>query len=524
MAHSLDGAARPAVRAPLSQPRSNSAQHALMPLWAQTVDWHARIAAAQDARAAAQVLADAVAHWSRADVAVVGWSLPAAKAAAGAEQPATRVELVARSGGRPGDLSLDPSQPATREHAAVLAEVIDQQATVCTPAAEAEALPPVRAAQRHWVRGGGCAWATTWGPVAGLQGHAPRQPHHPSDPGLARARLEPAFAVAARRHDAQDPFTTDELAALDMALALVGPLLSLHLDRDNATGPAWRRRLRRWWAGGSHSCAMARRRRRAVVGIAVCALTALLLWPQERQVAGVARVEGDLQRVLTAPQAGHILAAHVRAGELVRRGQLVAELATDDLALELERWSSQLDQHLAAVQTAQAQNDRPQLVLHLARADEARAQRDLAESRLTAAQVLAPMDGVVVKGDLSQRLGAPVAVGEELFVIAAAQGWRVVVQVDERDIAQVAVGQRGRLALAALPWETIGFTVQSVAPLAHTADARNVFEVLAQVDTAPAGLRPGFEGRARIAAERQPLALQWAAAGWQWARGQLWRI
>jgi hypothetical protein len=80
----------------------------------------------------------------------------------------------------------------------------------------------------------------------------------------------------------------------------------------------------------------------------------------------------------------------------------------------------------------------------------------------------------------------------------------VIVEVDERDIGRVRVGQPGSLALSALPWDTLAVKVTRVTPMANAVEGRNVFEVEAALDAQPDTLRPGLRGVARIAVGREP--------------------
>ena len=58
--------------------------------------------------------------------------------------------------------------------------------------------------------------------------------------------------------------------------------------------------------------------------------------------------------------------------------------------------------------------------------------------------------------------------GQVLFEIAPLDSYRLVVQVDERDIAGVAVGQHGRLTLSGLPGEVEGWELRgAVLACAH---------------------------------------------------------
>jgi multidrug efflux pump subunit AcrA (membrane-fusion protein) len=88
--------------------------------------------------------------------------------------------------------------------------------------------------------------------------------------------------------------------------------------------------------------------------------------------------------------------------------------------------------------------------------------------------------------------------GEVLMTLAPDERFRVIIEVDERDIARVRPGQRGRLALAAAPGETLGFHVSRILPVAVASDGRNFFEVEAVFDDEGNSLRPGLRGVAKI--------------------------
>ena len=64
---------------------------------------------------------------------------------------------------------------------------------------------------------------------------------------------------------------------------------------------------------------------------------------------------------------------------------------------------------------------------------------------------VSPIDGFVVSGDLCQLLGTPVEQGKTLFQIAPLDEYRVVLEVDERDLPIWRSGQHGELALSGMP-------------------------------------------------------------------------
>jgi len=259
----------------------------------------------------------------------------------------------------------------------------------------------------------------------------------------------------------------------------------------------------------------------------VAALVVLGGVPIDRTVSAQARIEGEVQRIVAAPVKGYLHAVHVRPGDAVVAGQVLAELGDRDLELERSRLASEQAQHEASVSTALARGDRGAMAVARAKVEEARARLGLVEHQLQQVQLRAPMDGEVIQGDLWQSLNAPVERGQSLFTIAPAQRFRVIVELDERDIREVRADQSGRLALSALPWDTIPVRIERLAAVATALDGRNVFELQGRLETAgaslPSMLRPGLRGVVHLDAGRAPLLRTWGGRAADWLRRVAWR-
>jgi multidrug resistance efflux pump len=246
--------------------------------------------------------------------------------------------------------------------------------------------------------------------------------------------------------------------------------------------------------------------------------------PLPWRVSAPARLEGAVQRAVVAAADGFLQQVNVRPGDRVTAGQLLGQLSSQDLELERRRRESEMRQHENAYRAAQARNDRTQMVVSQSRAAEAQALLSLAETQLERSQLVAPFDGVVIKGDLTQNLGAPVKKGEVLMVLSPGDNYRLMVEVDETDIAAVRIGQRGALALAARPEQPLAFTTRRIVPLATAADGRNYFEVEASLDAAQPDLRPGLSGVAKIDAGYRPLAWLLFHRAADWLRMAVWTL
>jgi multidrug efflux pump subunit AcrA (membrane-fusion protein) len=112
--------------------------------------------------------------------------------------------------------------------------------------------------------------------------------------------------------------------------------------------------------------------------------------------------------------------------------------------------------------------------------------------------------------------------GDVLFEVAPLESYRIVLEVDEREIAEVAAGQRGELTLSALPGRALPLRVERITPLATAAEGRNFFRVEAEL-TQPSGmLRPGMEGVGKIDIGRRSLVWIWTHRLFDWLRLAAW--
>lgn len=321
-------------------------------------------------------------------------------------------------------------------------------------------------------------------------------------------RLGPAFSVAER-----------ELAS---ALGvMLGPVWSMQRANERS---AWKR-LRdgvraglREWVGPSHPGV------KLVAAVSAAVLLFLAVWTTDHRVSARTVVEGATQIAAVAPFDGFIAQALVRAGETVRSGQPLARLDERDLRLERSRWQAEREQLQRKHQVAQSQADRATMGVLTAQIHQAEAQLALAEERLGRATVVAPFDGVVVSGDLSQQIGSPVETGRLLFEVAPLQGYRVMMQVDDREITRLAEGQRGEVVLSGMPDSRLPISVKRITPVATQRDGRNVFAVEAAIDgAAPTGLRPGMEGIAKVLVGERSLLWIWTYGFFDWLRLAFWK-
>jgi multidrug resistance efflux pump len=318
---------------------------------------------------------------------------------------------------------------------------------------------------------------------------------------------------------ADRPFAPEALLVAETVAGLVGPVLAL------------KARNRRWVGGRivdgiAHALGVLlgpqRLSWKLLAIVLLAAATALGTLDGPFRISADATLRGTVQRAAVAPFQGFIDTAPVRAGDLVREGDVILTLVDDDLKLEALRWSSEVDRLRSRQRDALARYDRAEVALLDAQIRQAEAQRELARIRLARTEVRAPLTGLVVSGDLTQKLGSPVQQGEVLFEIAPLAAFRVDVAVDERDLRWLAVGQRGRLALTGMPEEGLDIVITRITPVAEAVEGRNTFRVEADLEGASPALRPGMEGVAKLDAGEARLIWVLTRRLVDWARHFAW--
>ncbi len=106
--------------------------------------------------------------------------------------------------------------------------------------------------------------------------------------------------------------------------------------------------------------------------------------------------------------------------------------------------------------------------------------------------------------------------------MAPLEGYRIILKVDEREIADIITGARGELVLSAMPGRLLPLTVERVTPVSVADEGRNYFRVEASLEGETRALRPGMEGVAKIRAGRRTLVWIWTHELIDWFRLWLW--
>ena len=243
----------------------------------------------------------------------------------------------------------------------------------------------------------------------------------------------------------------------------------------------------------------------------------------EYEVTSPAIVRGTIQRTIVAPFSGYVASENARAGETVRKGDTLAQLDDQDLKFERLRLDTSRQQRMTEYDRALAKHERAEAAIIKTQIDQADAQLALIDEQLRRTRLIAPFDGLVVQGDLSQSIGATVERGQELFRIAPLNSYRVILEIDESDIEDIVAGQTGALRVSSLPQEPMSYRIEQITAISEQKDGRNFFRVEASLEKFSERLRPGMEGIAKTAIDERLLILSYAGKMIDWIYLKSWR-
>jgi biotin carboxyl carrier protein len=298
-------------------------------------------------------------------------------------------------------------------------------------------------------------------------------------------------------------FNSVELQQMRLACDQVVRRLSELKHRDRWFGARWQAHAREWlaqWLGPERTWSK-------VSGILICLLLATLFL-----VRVTYRVEGNFilrsteAAYSTAPFEGYIEQVFVRPGDVVTNGQPLVALNRGELLLQQAAAQADLARYQRQSEKDRAGNSIAEMRIDDSQFQQAQAQLDLVRYRLDHAIIRAPFNGVVVEGDLRERIGSPVRQGDALLKVARIDTLYAEADIKESDVQRIFGKSKGEIAFVTQPKVTYPVKIEAIEPAAATKKDGNVFLVrLAPVNGAAAWWRPGMTGLCKLSTDKQSL-------------------
>ncbi|MDR1760230.1 MAG: efflux RND transporter periplasmic adaptor subunit [Fibrobacter sp.] len=215
----------------------------------------------------------------------------------------------------------------------------------------------------------------------------------------------------------------------------------------------------------------------------------------------------DKMVYITAPFEGYIDSVFAKPGDVLSPGQKILQLDQKQLRLEEADLMAEEQNYLREIQKAQAAEELAEMRIYRARLAQTLAKLKTVRFKLNRSVIRSEMENaVVVSGDLQKRIGAPVALGEELFQIASIEDIYVEADVEEGEIGNVRLNTEGLISLKSRPNVTYRFRVERIQPSAAVKDQKNTFQVRGEFKgIPPSWFRPGMTGVAKIESGKKTL-------------------
>ena len=239
------------------------------------------------------------------------------------------------------------------------------------------------------------------------------------------------------------------------------------------------------------------------------------------KAAFVLRTEASAD--LTAPFSGYIDTVLVSVGDIVKEGQLLATLDRRELVMQKTELRAERDRSLSDARRYEAEGDLSQMKLSQLSVEQADAKLQVLDYRLARTEIRAPFDGVIVEGDLKERLSSPTQVGEVLMRLVEIKDTYAELQVDERDIHFLTQGMDGEMAFTSRPQEKFGVLLAQYEPVAVIKETGTYFRVRVNVRETPEDWwRPGMSGVCKIDIRERSIAWVYLHRTWEFVRMKLW--
>lgn len=152
--------------------------------------------------------------------------------------------------------------------------------------------------------------------------------------------------------------------------------------------------------------------------LGIAAIAALFLWPWYYRVEASVNLKADTQIHVPAPFDGFIEEVRVRNGDKVEEGNVLLTLDKKELLLQEAESLAKLSRFQTQARSARNLGSISESNLARLELAEEEARLQLIRHRLAMADLRAPENGVLVEGDLRERIGSPVSKGDPLFRLA----------------------------------------------------------------------------------------------------------
>jgi RND family efflux transporter MFP subunit len=243
--------------------------------------------------------------------------------------------------------------------------------------------------------------------------------------------------------------------------------------------------------------------RAALVAVVLVAIP----WPL--RVGTDATVIPADRRMVSSIPGGVVERVFVHEGDIVKRGQILAQLDSSEDHVKLARAEAALAESQRDLAEAEFRNDPSAAGQAKIQSDFHTAEVRFEQQRLDEAELRAPIAGIVVTPKVEEKAGTMLRPGEGFCEIIAQDRMAAEMSVPETDLPLLRSGDSVALKLNALPATTFHGFVDQIGTQTKSDSGDQYFLVRAVFDNTAGRARDGMVGRARVRAGGG-----WFGSGW----------
>ena len=268
--------------------------------------------------------------------------------------------------------------------------------------------------------------------------------------------------------------------------------------------------------------AMEKRRRALILAGSAAALIFLVAVPLPFRVDGDAVVAPLRQAEIQPETDGVVSKVLVKEGQVVRAGQVVAEMEDWNAESSVAEAQSRYQSSLLQMNQALATNDGTTAGVQRVQAAYWKAELDRARELLAHSQLRSPIDGIIATPHVEDFAGRKLGRGDSFAEVVDTSRAIVDVAASDTDAGLLRVGQEASVKLNSYPTRTFHGEVVIVSPKAETVQDSTVFYSRVSIPNPDGAIRTGMEGRGKIRVGWRPAGYVFFRGSFFWVYSKLW--
>ena len=250
------------------------------------------------------------------------------------------------------------------------------------------------------------------------------------------------------------------------------------------------------YANASHARPKSKwtKQRLVKLGCAGLVIFGLAMVPIPDGVDVSAQAQATNQRILTAPYTGVLAEVNIEDNQTVNPGQILAQLETREIELELLSVLAEKSSAVLERETARASRNAALLRNAEIEVQRLEARIDLLEGQKDSSVIVSNIDGVTVLGDLRARLGSTIRQGEAMLTVSDPSALELTLQVLETQVGDLKAGDRGVFRPDFDPTRSLEAELMFISPVIDTTGAIPSLPATARFLSETGDLRPGLSG------------------------------